>query len=382
MLSARIFHSSVGRSCRFALIFGRRSRRNNTRVGPHFAVCAALPTMWNFLFLGAALTAMGQTPQTNAFGPPAPPHWYQSVTNGVRLNHLTPVAYFRGLLGMTPAERKRVLADKSVEKRQQVLAKVREYEALPREVREERLLQTELHWRLLELLRLDPAQRKERLQEISPIYQPMILSPLSKWDRLPDDVRKALLEKESFLRTYVQWQGHSPAAQEDILGRLPAEQRARWTEELNRWQGVPESRREELSRAFRQFFYLTEEEQHQAIEALSETERRQMEQASRSFANLPPALQRQCVESFSKFAAMSTEDRNQFLQNAAKWEAMTTAERQLWRSLVAKLPLLPPVPPGFYQSKLPPLPPGFPLPPQRASLPAATNMAKASNAAK
>ena len=347
---------------------------------------ASIP-LASIIFLGAALAAMGQTPQTNAFGPPAPPHWYQSVTNGVTLNHLTPVAYFRGLLGMTPAERERVLADKSEEKRKQVLAKVREYEALPRQVREERLLQTELHWRLLELLRLDPAARKARLQEISPIYQPMILSPLAQWDKLPGDVRKALLEMESFLRTYVQWQGHSPAAQEDILAKLPGEQRARWTQELNRWQGLPESRREELNRAFRQFLlYLTEEERQATIQALSETERRQMAQALQSFANLPPAQQRQCVESFSKFAAMSTGERNQFLQNAAKWEAMTAPERQLWRTLVNKLPPMPPVPPGFYQSKLPPLPPGLSLPPMRPPLragePAATNLAKAPNAAK
>jgi hypothetical protein len=340
-------------------------------------------------FLGAALATMGQTPLTNAQGlplPPMPTPWYQKVTNGVTLNHLTPVAYFRGLLGMTPAERERVLADKSEEKRKQVLAKVREYEALPREVREERLLQTDLHWRLLQLLRLDPSERKARLQEISPLYQPMILSPLAQWDQLPEDMRKALLEKESFLRTYVQWQGHSPAAQEDVLARLPRDQRARWTEELNRWQVLPESRREDLSRAFRQFFYLTEEERQETIQALSETERRQMEQALQSFADLPPALQRQCVESFSKFAAMSTEERNQFLQNAAKWEAMTAPERQLWRKLVNNLPPMPPMPPGFYQSKLPPMPPGWtPKPlrtPLRAGEPAATNMAKAPSASK
>jgi hypothetical protein len=330
------------------------------------------------IFLGAALAAMGATAQTNAFVPPPSPHWYQNVAHGVTLNHLTPVAYFRGLLGMTPAERERVLADKSEEKRRQVLAKVREYEALPPEVREARLLQTELHWRLLVLLRLDGAERKARLREISPMYQPMILSQLAQWDHLPGDMRKALLEKESFLRTYVQWQGHSPAAQADILGQLPREQRARWTEELNRWQGLPESQREEMSRAFRQFFHLTEEEQKETIQALSETEQRQMEQALRSFASLPPAQQRQCVESFSKFAAMSTEERNQFLQNAAKWEAMTALDRQLWRTLVNKLP---PMPPGFYQSKLPPMPPGWPSPP-RVGGPAVTNLAKAPSAAK
>lgn len=336
------------------------------------------------ILLGLAVAAMGGPVPANDFGPPAPPHWYQNVTNGVTLRHLTPVAYFRGLLGMTPAERERVLADKSEEKRREVLAKVREYEALPPEVREARLLQTEMHWRLLVLLPLDSAERQARLREISPMYQPMILSQLARWDDLPGDVRKALLERESFLRTYIQWQGHSAAAQEDILSKLAPRQRERWTEELDRWQALPEDRRVELNQAFRQFFYSTEEEQKETIQTLSQTERRQMEQALQSFANLPPVLQRLCVESFGKFAAMSTDERNQFLQNAAKWEAMTAQERQLWRTLVNKLP---PMPPEYFQSKLPPMPPGWPGPPTAASLlragdPSATNLAKAPNATK
>jgi hypothetical protein len=332
------------------------------------------------ILFGAAVAAMGGTAPTNTVVPPPPQRWYQNVGHGVTLSHLTPVAYFRGLLGMTPAERERVLADKSEEKRQQVLAKVREYEALPADVREERLLQTELHWRLLVLLRLDPVERRSRLQEISPMYQPMILSQLTRWDELPGDVRKALLEKESFLRTYVQWQGHSASAQADILGSLPVEQRAHWTEELNRWQRMPENRREELNRAFRQFFYLTEQEKNETIQSLSETERLQMEQALQSFASLPPAQQRECVDSFGKFAAMSTEERNQFLQNAAKWEAMTAAERQLWRALVTKLPPMPPMPSDYYESKLPPMPPNWPGAPQRTGESAATNFAKAPGA--
>jgi hypothetical protein len=310
----------------------------------------------SFLLMGAALAAPGQSARTNSLGPPTPPHWYQSVANGVTLHYLTPVAYFRGLLGMTPAERQRVLADKSSHEQEQVLAKVREYQGLPREVREERLRQTELHWYLLVLLRLDPEQRKARLKEISPLYQPMILQPLAQWDQLPGDVRQALLEKESFLRTYVDWQGHPPSAQEDVLGRLPAEQRARWTQELNRWQGLPESRREELCGAFRRFFCLTAGQRKETVQELSDAERRQMEQALQSYASLPQAQQQVCVDSFSKFAAMSEEERNQFLQNAAKWEAMDAHERQLWRTLVNRLP---PVPPGFYKSNLPPMPPGW-----------------------
>ena len=328
----------------------------------------------SLLLLGAALAAMDARARTNTWEapphlPPSPPHWYQSVGNGVTLTNLTPVAYFRGLLGMTPAERERMLAGQPEDKRKQVLAFVREYEALPRDVREERMRQTEMHWYLLVLLRLDPARREERLREISPLYQPMLLPQLAQWDQLPAVMRQALLEKESFLSTYVQWQGHSPEAQAVVLGRLPAEQRAAWARELNRWQGLPESRREELRQAFRQFFYLSVEEQKETIQALSGTEQRQMEEALRSYANLPPALQRQCVESFRKFAAMSEEERNEFLQNAAKWEAMTARERQLWRALVNRLP---PMPPGFCQPNLPPMPPRT-----ASGRLGATNMAKA-----
>jgi len=293
-----------------------------------------------------------------------PSHWYQSVGNGVTLSNLTPVAYFRGLLGMTPAERERMLASQPAQRRMQVLAKVREYEALPREVREERMRQTDLHWHLLNLLPLEPESRKERLKEISPLYQPMLITQLSLWDQLPAATRQALLEKESFLRTYVQWRGHSQEAQADVIEQLPAPQRAAWEKELTRWQELSESQREELCQAFRQFFYLSGEERKETVQALSETERRQMEDALQSYANLPPVLQRQCVDSFSKFAEMSTDDRSQFLQSAAKWEAMTASERQLWRTLVNNLP---PTPLGMYQSKFPPFPAGFPPFPQQSA---------------
>jgi hypothetical protein len=338
------------------------------------------------LLLGAALAAMGQSERPNSQvappPPPLPPRWYQTVTNGVTLTNLTPVTYFRGLLGMTPAERERMLAGQPATRRIQVLAKVREYEALPRDVREERMRQTDIHWYLLNLMRLEPAQRKEQLKEITPLYQPMLMFQLAQWDQLPEVIRQALLEKESFLSKYVQWQDHSPAGQKNIVDQLPPEQRADWAQELNRWQALPERRREELSQAFRQFFYSSGEERKETIQALSEEQRRQMEQTLQSYADLPPALQRLCVDSFSKFAVMSAADRNQFLQNAAKWEAMTERERELWRTLVNKLP---PMPPGFYQSKtppLPPLPPGMPMPPgwpqpSAAGPPGVTNMANA-----
>jgi len=309
------------------------------------------------LVVGVITTA--RAAQTNALTAPMPPrapHWYQTVTNGVTLRYLTPVSYFRGVLGMTPSERDRVLAGKSPAERKAIMAKVSEYEALPKEVREARLFQTELHWYMLTLLRLEPAQRAARLKDISPLYQPALMTQLSEWDRLPDSLRQTLLEKETFLRTYVQWQGQLPSTQEDLLSRLPAARKAAWTEELSRWQKLPEDQRQAMCGAFQRFFSSTRARQKETIQALSDDERRQMEQALQSYAKLPPNQQRVCVQSFGKFATMSTEERGQFLQNAAKWETMTPSERELWGALVNHLP---PMPPDFF-SNLPPMPPGWP----------------------
>jgi hypothetical protein len=320
------------------------------------------------LILGAALAAAGGGAQTNT-ALPQPPPGNPSVTPGVTVNHLSPVEKFRVLLGMTPAERQRVLAGKPAADRTLVLAKLKEYQDMPREAREQRLTQTELHWHLLALMRLDPAQRPARMKEISPLFFPMIQQQLAQWDEVPAATRQELLKKEGFLRAFLEWQDYSPAGPEAFLARLPAQERARWREELQWWQALPESRRAELRRQFRQFFYLTGEEQKQTIQALSDSERRQMELALRAYAGLPPAQRRQCVDSFGKFASMAPEERSQFLQNAAKWEAMTPHERQLWRRLVNELP---PMPPGFLPPPMPPMPPGFhwpPVPPPPAANP-------------
>jgi hypothetical protein len=285
---------------------------------------------------------------------PPPIPGYQTVTPGITLHHISPVEYFRGVLGMTPAQRERALAAKSPEEKRAILEKVKEYEAMPREVREARLRQTELHWQLMTLLRMDPAQRQQVLKKISPLDLPLILGPLSQWNELPEATRKALLENERFIATYVEWQVRSPADQEQILKKLPAARRSYFTDELKRWQALPENQRTELCAQFQRFFVMSGQEQRQTISTLSETERQQMERALRDYADLAPAQRQHCINSFGKFVAMDPGERVQFLQNAEKWEAMTVHERALWRTLVGELPPTPPPPPG-----MPPMPASF-----------------------
>jgi hypothetical protein len=310
------------------------------------------------ILTGILLCAIGSLgadiERTDVIVAPPSPRDYRTVTPAITLHHISPVEYFRGLLGMTPAQRNRALAGKSPDERKAILGKVREYEALPREVREVRLRQTELHWQLITLMRMDPKERERRINEISPLDQPMILTQLDQWDELPAATRKALVENEKFIATYVEWRAGSPVDQEKILNRLPAERRSYFANEVKRWQALPEDQRTELCAQFRRFFVMTGQEQRQTISTLSETERRQMERALQAYEDLAPAQRQRCIDSFGKFAAMDPAERAQFLRNAEKWEAMTVHERQLWRTLVGELPPTPPAPPG-----MPPMPPGF-----------------------
>lgn len=306
-----------------------------------------------------------------------------NASRRARLHHLSPVEFFRGLLSMSPREREQALADRSPADKAILLAKVKEYLALPRDVREARLCQTELHWELSGLMQLAPNQRANRLSEVSPLYQPMVIALLRQWDKVPAETQKALLENQNFIGIYLHLQGASPAAQQDMIDKLPPARRAAWTEELGRWQALPAAERAELCAQFQQFCSLSPPEQQQTVETLSGSDRRVMQTALREFDLLPPAQRAQCIGSFQKFATMAPEERNQFLKNAARWDSMNQHERQLWGRLVQTLPSTPPMPPGLLPG--PPLPPGFqqwlhsmpPLPPMPPNVAAPVIVARA-----
>jgi hypothetical protein len=311
------------------------------------------------LFSGFAFLARGAE-ITNA-GPPMPPHWYQKVSPGVTLHCLSPVEYFRGLLGMTPEEREHVLAGKPPPERRLVLAKIAEYEAMPEEMRDERLHQTELRWRLMNLMRLPPATRQAQLKLISPLDQPMIMSTLTQWDELPAPLRHDLAGSDSLMREYLQWQSGTAGRRQESLQNLSPERQQQWLQELRRWQSLSEGQRAQWSGEFRTFFTLTDSERKNAMDALSDSERQEMEQTLRAFALLPAAQRQLCIRSFQRFASMPATEQNEFLRNAQRWEAMSAHEREVWRRLVPELPPMPPLPLDF-ERRMPPMPPGMVLP--------------------
>ncbi len=302
----------------------------------------------------------------NAPEPPMPPlPRYQKVNDSVLLHELSPVAYFRVLLGMTPAQRDKALAAKPTADRETILRKIAEYEALPPDVRETRLRHTELRWVLISLMKQSPAQRAGRLASLAPGDRQYVEERLSQWDQLPPADQKTYLERQDFISFYLRWQSANAVRQIEILSKLPPAQRTEWIAELARWQNMPEQTRRDLVEQVNQILDTNSSPRQVAVAGLSERERAQIETSLRAYAQLNPTQRRHCVQSFGKFASMSREDRADFLQNAARWQEMTPAERRLWRQLVNSLPPLPPLPAGLMAPRPgggPPLPPGFPKP--------------------
>jgi hypothetical protein len=289
----------------------------------------------------------------------------QTVTDSLPLPAIkSPVDTFRGLLAMTPEQRKQALAGRPEETRQNLLAKLREYEALTPEEQELRLRATELRWWLLPLMRQSATNRVAQLNAIPADLRKLVEERLALWNLFPPPLQKELLEKEETARLAAL----TAAQREKDLAGVKPERRAELEAGLARWRALTEHQRRATCEQFDSYFNLTADEQGKVLSTLSEAERQQMEQTLRAFENLPRDKRQACVRSFARFANMNLAERQQFLKNAERWRQMPPAEREAWRNLVRTVPDWPPLPPGFGETP-PPLPPGLP----RTRTPLTTN---------
>ena len=280
----------------------------------------------------------------------------------------SPVDIFRELLVLTPAERTKALADRSVATRKGLLEKLREYQGLNANEREARLLATELRWWLLPLLRLPATNRTNELTLIPTRLHKLVEDRLQAWDLLPPELQQAQLDNEDVAQLFTRLEGRTAQQRELILKNISPERRQLLEAGVARWTAMSAEDRHQTCEQFDHYFELTAREQGRVLSKLSGTEREQMELTLQSFAKLPREQRSVCLRSFAKFAGMSVEERQQFLKNAERWEKMSLADRETWRKLVKRVPDFPPLPPGF-SGEAPPLPPALP----RVSQPPVTN---------
>jgi hypothetical protein len=296
------------------------------------SVAAGLGAM--ALFAGVLICAAAETPglvevegaRTNA-GPPLPPA-------------KSPVDSFRTLLEMPADEQQKLLVTRPPEIRQRILEKIKEYRSLTTEERELRLQATELRWYLTPLLSLPATNRAAQLARIPQPTRDLVEARLKHWTVLPPPLRQVLLTNQQ--------------AMSFLTGGVAT----------NTTPTPADALRHRIQQTVERFFELTQKEKERTLGSFSETERLQMEKTLAAFEQLTPAQRARCVRSFTKFATLSVEERQEFLQNAERWSQMSPPEREAWRDLVSRAPILPP---------LPQPPPRRPLLPVQSALPVGTN---------
>jgi hypothetical protein len=256
----------------------------------------------------------------------------------------SPVDLFREMLAAKPAERAAMLSIYPPERKERIEAKLEEYQLLPPELREQRLLVTELHWYLMPLMKTGATNRAAQLAAIPPTVRPLVKDRIEIWDILPPPMQTEVLEHETAMRFFV---GKDSRTVQPALGEMPQNSRPELEVKLSRWQSLPASERQAMYARFQKFFELTEQEKQKTLEMLPEDERELTARAVDEFEKWPKTQRDEYVAAFQKFEQMTPVERAQFWKSAAQWQKLSPAEQQACRDLVKRLAQSPPLPPGF-----------------------------------
>jgi hypothetical protein len=281
----------------------------------------------------------------------APPGRVPSLSSEA---NASPIDFFRQLLTMDENEREHALANRNASQRKLILAKVNEYEALTPEERELRLRLLELRYYLQPLMQMDRTNRAVKLATVPQAIRRLVEDRLTQWDLLPPDLKQEVLEAATTRNYFIRLESSTPAQRQAIFKTLPPQRRNELEEGFAQWHNLTMEQKIQHYKRLNRFFELTEDEQQKTIKSLSEPERQQIQKVLAQFDKLSVENRRYCLQSFYRFASLSPVDKDLFLKNAERWQALSPSERQAWRDLVTKLP---PLPPGVEPFAPPPMPP-------------------------
>ena len=287
-------------------------------------------SLWLALALSAAgFFALAQTspvPPPSAAGPSAKPVAMMK----------SPVELFRQLLAMKPDAREKFLADRPAEKRQGLLDKIKEYEAMKPDERELSLCATELQSYLEPLLATAATNRAAQLASVPEPYRKIVGERLSEWDILPPDLQKDVLAHEATKRYFLG--AGADGFTEESSKILPP----MLNDEVVRLSQIPPEERKQSFAAAQQFFGLNDEEKQKVLETLSDAERQKVSQTLQVLRQLPKEQLDRCLKSIGQLADMSERERQAFMKDAKRWKEMSAADREAWQNLTDRLPPLPP----------------------------------------
>ena len=200
----------------------------------------------------------------------------------------SPAVLFRQLLAATASQRSELLASKPEPARTLIVAKLKEFEALPPDQRELRLQVAQLQFYLSPLLRAPATVRSNRLERVPPEDRPLLEERLQAWDALPEDTRREILETERSLSYFVRQESADPRKLAALLEQVPAPARPEIEAQFARWSSLPAEERARKAAHFSRFFDLSGPERDKTLSRLPDVERQQMERTLAKFSSLPP----------------------------------------------------------------------------------------------
>lgn len=241
----------------------------------------------------------------------------------------SPVEQFRLLLATNAAGREAWLATRSASSRAAIEAKLREYETMGPELREQKLRASQLSWYLPPLMKMAATNRAAVLGLIPEADRRLIEMKLGQLSILPPPMQLQIATNHSLLRAMDLEQiggSNRLASTSPEQKRLAEQVYPVWTNLL----ALPSSGRDRL------------------LSKLTPEDRTNMNLTLLKLGHLSGPERAQAIAGFKKFAELSPAEREAFLGTAKRWQAMNEQEREVWRRLAATMQrsatVLPPLP--------------------------------------
>ena len=227
------------------------------------------------------------------------------------------------MLATNAGGREAWLAAKSAASRAAIEVKLREYEAMPPEQRDQKLRASQISWYLPPLMKMPATNRAAVLVAIPEEDRKIIEMRLGQLSILPPPILAQLTTNQNLLRMIDAGQKTGS----NVLMILSADQRRLAEQVYPVWTNLLMLPPSDLSKR---------------LARLTAADRANMELALNKFGNLTTRNlttqeRAQARDGFKKFAELSASEREAFLNSARRWQAMNEKEREVWRNLAVVL---------------------------------------------
>jgi hypothetical protein len=256
---------------------------------------------------------------------------------------------WRRVLAMDDAQREAFISSKPAASQAFLRSKVQEFLVLPPEKREMRLRALELRAYMLPLMRLPAPARAQQIEQLPSDKRSDVKKRLLTWDIMPPQLQKDVLENEAAIRLVME-SGNRNASREELLAAVAPARRAEMETNLIRWNEISPAQQDQMVSNFERYFGQPLEERGKALRTLNEGDLAIITPTLNKLERMPDGERDRVLDGIRKFKSLPPAAQKDFVRAAAKWQAMTDKDRQLWRQLVTTIharsgpPMPPPIP--------------------------------------